>query len=322
MSIQQTQTDEAAIRAVMAKWSRAVEAKDAAAIVADYLPDAVLFDAIPPYRTEGADAIKKLWEDCFPYFPDKFRSQHKDLRIEVSGDLAVVHGLHEFLPEDADHPAGETAMRITVSLRRVDGKWRVAHEHVSIPFDPMSARASYIKDGKDVTAPDMGAAGKGAPEGVHSVTPHLVCSDAAKAIDFYKQAFGAVEMMRLPHESGKLLHACLQINGSSVMLVDEFFEMGNQAPTSMNGTAVTIHLIVDDADAYAARAVAAGAKTILPVADMFWGDRYGVIEDPFGHRWSLATPQRQVLGKDLEEAAKAAMSSTELCQGAGEKAVA
>jgi uncharacterized glyoxalase superfamily protein PhnB/ketosteroid isomerase-like protein len=288
--------------------------------VADYLPDAVLFDAIPPYRTVGRDAIKAIWEQCFPFFPETFRSEHKDLQIEVSGDLAFVHGLHHFVPEPADHPSGSTWMRVTACYRRVDGKWRVSHEHVSIPFDPMSGKASFIRDGKD--APDVSAADKAAAQGVHRLTPHLVCSGAAKAIDFYKAAFGATELMRLPGQGGKLMHACMLINGSSVMLVDEYREMGAQAPTSLKGTPVTLHLVVDDVDAYAARAIAAGAKVIMPVADMFWGDRYGVIEDPFGHHWSIATPKRQVLGKDLEQAAKEAMANPEHCHDATSKASA
>lgn len=148
MSTQPQQKDEAAIRTAIENWSRAVEAKDAKAIVADYLPDAVLYDAIPPYRTVGREAIRAIWEQCFPYFPEKFRSEHKDLVIDVSGDLAVVHGLHQFVPEPADHPCGQSWLRVTVVLKRIDGRWRVAHEHVSVPFDPISGKASYIEDGK------------------------------------------------------------------------------------------------------------------------------------------------------------------------------
>ncbi len=129
--------------------------------------------------------------------------------------------------------------------------------------------------------------------GVHRVTPHLVCAGAAKAIDFYKEAFGATEMMRLPGPDGRLMHALLIINGSSVMLVDEFPQMVVYAPTTLKGTSVTIHLIVDDVDAYANRAVAAGATVVMPVADQFWGDRYGIIADPFGHHWSIAKPSKE-----------------------------
>lgn len=156
------------------------------------------------------------------------------------------------------------------------------------------------------------AAEKAALRGVHSVTPHLVCAGAAEAIEFYKQAFGATEMFRLEGPGGKIMHACIGINGSSVMLVDEFqmenqdgVECGTRSPKSLSGTPVSIHLIVDDADGVVARAVGAGATVVTPLEDTFWGDRYGVIEDPFGHRWSVATPLRQMSEAELREAAKA-----------------
>jgi len=143
---------------------------------------------------------------------------------------------------------------------------------------------------------------KSRPAGMQPLSPHLVCAGAAKAIDFYKKAFGAEEMMRLPGKDGKLMHACVQINGAPVMLVDEFPGMCNKAPTTLKGTPVTMHLMVDDVDAFTRRAVKAGAKVIMPVADMFWGDRYGVIEDPFGHRWSIATHLRDMSAKEIQAA--------------------
>lgn len=136
--------DKAAIRSLIASWSRAVEARDPQAIVAAYTEQTVLYDAIPPARTVGASAIAELWRRCLPYFPQKFRSEHRDLVIEVEGDLAFVHGLHRFLPEPADHPCGATAMRVTVCYRRIGGHWRVLHEHVSVPFDPQDGRAFFI----------------------------------------------------------------------------------------------------------------------------------------------------------------------------------
>jgi uncharacterized glyoxalase superfamily protein PhnB len=152
------------------------------------------------------------------------------------------------------------------------------------------------------------AAEAAAAHGVHAVTPHLVCAGAAEAIDFYKKAFGATEMIRVPGTDGKLIHACVSINGSSVMLVDEFPAMGGTSPQTLKGTPVTIHLIVDDVDEFVARAVKAGAQVIMPVEDQFWGDRYGLIEDPFGHRWSVATPQRQMTMDEIQDAARSAMA--------------
>jgi uncharacterized glyoxalase superfamily protein PhnB len=151
------------------------------------------------------------------------------------------------------------------------------------------------------------AAAQAAKYGVHAVTPHLVCAGAAEAIDFYTKAFGATEMIRVPGPDGKLMHACVCINGSSVMLVDENPQWGALGPTALNGTPVTIHLIVDDVDAFVDRAATAGARVVMPVADMFWGDRYGVIADPFGHHWSVATPQRQMTPEELRDAAAKAV---------------
>ena len=140
------------------------------------------------------------------------------------------------------------------------------------------------------------------PQGMHSVTPHLVCAGAANAIEFYKQAFGAEEGARLPGPDGRLMHASVKIGDSQVMLVDEMPEWGALGPKSLKGSPVTIHLYVDDVDAVVARAVQAGAKVTMPVADQFWGDRYGKLEDPFGHHWSVATHVRDV---SMEEAQKA-----------------
>jgi uncharacterized glyoxalase superfamily protein PhnB len=124
----------------------------------------------------------------------------------------------------------------------------------------------------------------------HNVIPHLVCAGASEAIEFYKNAFGAVEMIRLPGPDGRLMHASVSINGGMVMLVDEMPEHGALGPKALGGTPVTIHLIVPDVDAFVDRAVKAGATMVMPVADQFWGDRYGIVADPFGHHWSIATP--------------------------------
>ncbi|MDW3206176.1 MAG: SgcJ/EcaC family oxidoreductase [Alphaproteobacteria bacterium] len=145
-SAEQIKADEAEVRSVVAAWSRAVEAKDADALVARYQADTVLFDAIPPFRSVGKDAIRQIWKNVLPHFPEQFRSEHRDLSVHVDGDLAVVYGLHHFVPEPEDHPVGMTWMRITVCLHRENGAWRVLHEHVSVPFDPMTGQASLTRD--------------------------------------------------------------------------------------------------------------------------------------------------------------------------------
>ena len=140
------------------------------------------------------------------------------------------------------------------------------------------------------------------PEGMHSLTPHLVCAGASDAIAFYKKAFNAEELARLPGPDGKLMHAMVRIGDSPLMLVDEFPEHGSLGPLALKGSPVTLHLSVKDVDATVAQAVAAGAKITMPVADMFWGDRYGQLEDPFGHRWSVATHTREVSPQEMQKA--------------------
>ncbi len=144
------------------------------------------------------------------------------------------------------------------------------------------------------------------PEGFHTVTPHLVVSDAAAAIEFYQKAFGAEEVNRMPGPEGKIMHAAIRIGDSPLMLNDEFPNMGTVGPKAIGGSAVTIHLYVKDADAVWDSATNAGAKVVVPMADMFWGDRYGVIEDPFGHRWSIATHTRDLTPEQVMEGAQKA----------------
>jgi uncharacterized glyoxalase superfamily protein PhnB len=140
------------------------------------------------------------------------------------------------------------------------------------------------------------------PEGMPSVTPHLVCAGAADAIEFYKKAFGAEERGRMAGPDGRIMHAMLRIGDSPVMLVDEMPEWGSLGPKALKGTPVTLHLYVEDADAFVGRAAKAGAKVTMPVAEQFWGDRYGKIEDPFGHHWSVATHVRDVTQEEMKQA--------------------
>jgi PhnB protein len=137
---------------------------------------------------------------------------------------------------------------------------------------------------------------------MHTVTPLLTCADAAAAIEFYRKAFNAQEVSRLPGPDGKLMHASIRIGDSTVMLTDEFPQMGGLGPKTLKGSPVTIHLYVEDADAVAERAVAAGATITMPVQEMFWGDRYGQLEDPFGHRWSVGTHVRDVTPEEMQQA--------------------
>jgi uncharacterized glyoxalase superfamily protein PhnB len=157
-----------------------------------------------------------------------------------------------------------------------------------------------------LTPPTAKSAVKAVPIGMHTVTPYLICDGAAEAIDFYTRAFGASEMMRIPTPNGKIMHASVRIGDSIIMLNDEFPDMNCLGPKSRGGSSVMIHLYVEDVDAAFARAVDAGATVKLPLQDMFWGDRYGQLEDPFGHAWSMASHQRDLTPAEIQEAAKAA----------------
>ncbi|WP_144145490.1 VOC family protein [Paraburkholderia sp. BCC1884] len=145
------------------------------------------------------------------------------------------------------------------------------------------------------------------PDGMHSLTPYLICANAAEAIAFYTKAFNAVEQFRLPGPDGKVMHACLKIGDSMLMLTDEWPEHHVFSPASLKGTPVTVHHYVQDVDASFKQAVEAGATVLLPVTDMFWGDRYGQLQDPFGHRWSLATHIRDLSPEEIQQAMGAAM---------------
>ena len=141
------------------------------------------------------------------------------------------------------------------------------------------------------------------PAGYHTITPYLMLRDGARAIDFYREAFGAVEVSRFAMEDGRLGHAELRIGDSSLMLADEFPEMDYLGPATRGGTTVGMQLYVPDCDAVFNRAVAAGAKVLKPLADQFYGDRSGTIEDPFGHWWTISTHKEDLSEEELHRRA-------------------
>jgi len=143
---------------------------------------------------------------------------------------------------------------------------------------------------------------KAVPDGYHTLTPYMTVRDAARAIEFYKQAFGAVEKGVSKTPDGKIMHAELRIGDSVIMLADEFPEFGSLSPQSTGGAGMGLHIYTEDVDAAFDRAVQAGAAAEMPVMDMFWGDRYGKLKDPFGHKWSIATHKRDMSMEEMEEA--------------------
>ena len=138
------------------------------------------------------------------------------------------------------------------------------------------------------------------PDGYHTITPHLVIDGAARAIDFYKNVFGAQELMRFDAPGGKIGHAELKIGDSRIMLADEYPDMGFRGPQAVGGTPVSILLYVDDVDAVFARAIDAGATERTPVKDQFYGDRSGTLSDPFGHVWTLATHKEDLSVEEMQ----------------------
>jgi PhnB protein len=183
---------------------------------------------------------------------------------------------------------------------------RVRSSRVCVSDCNVVAAPAHSMKSTDLASSPSKSAVKPVPEGTHTITPYLVCAAAADAIEFYKKAFGATEEMRVPSPDGKLLHASLRIGDSRFMLNDEFPEMDALGPRARQGTSVTLHLSVDDADAWFARAVDAGATVKMPLEDAFWGDRYGLLEDPYGHQWSIATHLRDLTPEEVREAAKTA----------------
>jgi PhnB protein len=147
------------------------------------------------------------------------------------------------------------------------------------------------------------------PKGYHTITPNLVLQDSAKALDFYKKAFGAEERMRMPGPDGRIMHAEIQIGDSIVMLGDEMPEMGARSPKAFGGTPVRFYVYVENVDAAWKRAVDAGAKTVMPLQDMFWGDRTGCLEDPFGHVWNLAQHVSDPTPDEIEKGQEAFFST-------------
>jgi PhnB protein len=144
------------------------------------------------------------------------------------------------------------------------------------------------------------------PDGYHSVTPHLMVNGGVAAIEFYKKAFGAVELFRFPAPGGKIGHAEIKIGDSPIMLADEFPDMGYLGPKSIGGSPVSLLIYVEDVDTVFNRAVEAGATAKEAVTDKFYGDRTGTVVDPFGHIWHVATHKEDVPMEEMEQRAKAA----------------
>jgi PhnB protein len=149
------------------------------------------------------------------------------------------------------------------------------------------------------------------PQGYHTVTPNIVVRGAAKAIEFYGKAFGADETLRMPAPDGRIMHAEIRLGNSMIMLCDEMPDMGTKSPEAYGGTPVGFYVYVENVDLAWKRAVDAGAKPTVPLADMFWGDRTGCLEDPFGHRWWLSQHVADLTPEEIKKGQEAFLSQTQ-----------
>jgi len=297
----------AEILARLDDWAGAVRRKDLDQIMSFYLPDVVAFDAIQSLQFKGAKAYGEHWKACLEMCSGGVVFTFLQEDVQARDDLAAVRALVRCGMEGEDGKPGDSGCtRYTGTWCRVDGQWMIAHEHFSAPIDMMTGRAMWELDpagGEKKVRP--------IPLGMPAVTPHLVCAGAARALEFYKTAFGASEESRLEMPGGKIGHACMRIDGSAIFLMDEMPQCGAKSPMTLQGTPVSLHLYVRDVDAAMKKALDAGATEVMAAQDMFWGDRYGVVADPFGHQWSLATHVRDLSQEEIERAGREMMSQME-----------
>ena len=291
-------TAQSEVRQAIQRWQGAIQTRDINQIMSSYTPDVVAYDAVLQLRFKGKEAYGKHWQLCLEMCTNDMVFEPAEMHISVSGGLALVYCLVRCGEKDESGQQNVSWMRMTTGYKKVDGQWLIEHEHFSAPFDMMSFKALFDLD------PDNEYKVRSVPSGMNTVTPHLVCAGASKAIEFYIKAFNAKEISRLAGPDGMLMHAEVRIGDSVVMLMDENKQWGALGPVALNGSPVTVHLYVDNSDAIYEQAIAAGATPVMPIDDTFWGDRYGVLKDPFGHNWSIATHMRDVSEEDIREAVK------------------
>jgi len=292
-----------AVAQVFDQWIAAALAQDLDALMKLYAEDVLAYDAILSLRFQGKPAYEQHWKRCMEFCPAMERQpifRLRDLQIHSSGDLAMATALLQCGHGDNEGHEETAWMRVTTAMRRENDRWLIFHEHFSSPFDMPSGKAMFHLD------PDQPEGQvRPIPAGMASITPHLVCSDARAAIAFYKQAFGAQEWPGCILEvDGAFLHGELTIGDSVIMISQEDARCGSVSPLTLKGTPVSLHLYVNDVEQAFTQAVQAGASEIMPVTDMFWGDRFCVVVDPYGHQWSLATHVRDLTPEQISQGAR------------------
>lgn len=296
-------TTESAINELYENWLVAVKKAAVDDIMACYTEDILAYDAIWALQFKGKEAYRKHWQACMDFCPIGQGKtplfSFRGLTVRSSGDTAYVHALVHCGFQEGDKVEASW-MRMSAGLRREGDQWRIAHEHFSAPFHMPTGKGLF-----DLSPDDDGAKVRPVPAGMSTVTAHLVCKGAGAAMDFYKKAFGAIEMPNARLEiDGTFLHGELTIGDSVIMLGEEDARCGSLSPQSLKGTPVCLHLYVKDVDQSFKQALEAGATEVFAPTDMFWGDRYGVVRDPFGHQWSLATHVRDLAPEEIKTGAR------------------
>lgn len=208
-------TAQSEVRQAIQRWQGAIQTRDINQIMSSYTPDVVAYDAVLQLRFKGKEAYGKHWQLCLEMCTNDMVFEPAEMHISVSGGLALVYCLVRCGEKDESGQQNVSWMRMTTGYKKVDGQWLIEHEHFSAPFDMASFKALFDLD------PDNEHKVRSVPSGMNTVTPHLVCAGASKAIEFYTKAFNAKEISRLADPDGKLMHAEIRIGDSVVMLMDE-----------------------------------------------------------------------------------------------------
>lgn len=282
MSTTEQTANGAEIRAAIGHWAEALRQKDAGRVLSHGTANCLVFSLAPPLKASDADAEGlELW---FSTWKGPLGYRLQDLEISSGGDVAFATALAHLSGEKQDGAKISLWYRLTLGLKRTDKRWKIAHQHESVPF--------YM-DGSFKAAIDLDPTSKvdwNAPSHppMAGVIAYLNVEDADATAKFYGRAFDAKEEDRKYAEDGKrLIHCHLTINGGALMLNDPFPEFGFPWKPAEG---FVLHLIVDDAHVWWKRAVAAGAEVTMPLEIAFWGDYYGQLRDPFGITWGIVAP--------------------------------
>lgn len=286
MSDNGSRTTAMEIRAVIDNWAEAMRRKDADRVLAHGAEDCLVYSLAPPLKASDGDP--EGLERWFATWKGPLGYRLEDLEIAADGDVAFATAFAHLSGEKRDGGKAALWYRITLGLRRVGETWKIVHQHESVPFYmDGSFKAAVDLDPKSEIEWDAPS-----PPPMAGVIAYLSMQDANASAEFYGRAFGAKEEHRKYAEDGeRLIHCHLTVNGGALMLSDPFPEFGHHWKPSEG---FVLHLVVDDADYWWKRAVAAGAEVTMPLEIAFWGDYYGQLRDPFGVKWAIVAPVKKV----------------------------